>query len=213
MGKQAGSGELQVFVRFLEDPFADVRKYIPSQIEDLEVPYSRYSDTYMSGFDRYNPIRSNSKLQPILDSISISHPPPTSSQSSRWTIDSLFLLPYIRLRYYKKLYARLLRSTKEGKSDHRMLLVANDRLDKLIEQVESRLGVDVNAGEDDDDENEGTVGPPIPLSRPQPDIKEEVPILEDVKPPDPPPKFTSERESRTSSAFGSSVDTHNSNTM
>lgn len=61
----------------------------------------------------------------------------------QWTLDVLFLLPFTRLRYYRKLYARLLRSTKEGRSDHRLLVVANQRLEALVNQVESRLEMDV----------------------------------------------------------------------
>jgi hypothetical protein len=93
-----------------------------------------------------------------------------------------------------------------------MLLMANDSLDKLIQRATSRLEVDVNAAEEDD-ENEGTIGPPTAPAAPPPVVNEKLPIPADIKAPDVPPKLASERVSRTSSAFGSSVDTHNSNTM
>lgn len=95
----------------------------------------------MTGFDIYAPVTRNPLLPGILSEISLSTPP--SPPLEQWTLDALFLLPYSRLRYYRKLYARLLRSTKEGRSDHRLLLVANQRLEVLVNQVESRLEVDV----------------------------------------------------------------------
>lgn len=95
----------------------------------------------MTGFDSFQPVSQNDVLPPIL--ITISQQLAPSPPLNQWTLDALFLLPYTRLRYYKKLYARLLRSTKEGRSDHRLLLVANERLEKLIEGVEGRLEVDV----------------------------------------------------------------------
>ena len=80
-------------------------------------------------------------LPGILQDITISTPP--TPPLAHWSLDALFLLPYARLRYYRKLYARLLRSTKEGRSDHRLLVVANQRLEGLVTQTESRLEMDV----------------------------------------------------------------------
>jgi hypothetical protein len=133
----------------------------------------------MTGFDSFQPVSSNSILSPILDSISTQLPPP--APLNHWSLDSLFLLPYTRLRYYKKLYARLLRSTKEGRSDHRLLLVANERLERLVAGVERRLEVDVT------DEVEGRGEKALPLR---------------------PLELGEESASRTSSAMDSSTDSH-----
>jgi hypothetical protein len=55
-----------------------------------------------------------------------------------WTLDKLFALPLKRLQYYKKLYSRLLKTTSPGRSDHRLLVGANETLDKLIATCEER---------------------------------------------------------------------------
>lgn len=60
-----------------------------------------------------------------------------------WTLDSLFALPHLRLKYYKKLYSRLLKSTQPGRSDHRLLVRANEKLDQLVEKSKRRLAVSV----------------------------------------------------------------------
>jgi hypothetical protein len=124
------------------------------QIDDLEPAYSKYASSYMTGFDNFAQILTNSLLPGILSDISNSNPP--APPLEHWTLDALFLLPYSRLRYYRKLYARLLRSTKEGRSDHRLLLVANQRLEALALQVETRLEMDVA---DDDFEA------PVPIAK------------------------------------------------
>lgn len=111
------------------------------QIDDLEPSYSKYGSTYMSGFDSWPLVTQNTLLPNILAELSTSHPP-TPPQTS-WSLDAFFLLPYTRLRYYGKLYARLLRSTKEGRSDHKLLVTANQKLDGLVNQVERRLDCDV----------------------------------------------------------------------
>ena len=51
-------------------------------------------------------------------------------------MDALFLLPKLRLKYYKKLYSRLLKSTVPGRSDYNLLLGALDKLDRLLETLE-----------------------------------------------------------------------------
>jgi len=99
----------------------------------------------MTGFDSYPPVSRNPLLPNILVDISASSSP--TPPLAQWSLDALFILPYARLRYYRKLYARLLRSTKEGRSDYRLLVVANRRLETLVSEVETRLEVDV--GEDD----------------------------------------------------------------
>ncbi|KAL7424381.1 hypothetical protein Q5752_000063 [Cryptotrichosporon argae] len=119
-------------------------------IDDLEPAYHRYTVTYLSGFDSYAPVTSNPFLPPILSEITASTPPPPPLDA--WSLDALFLLPYSRLRYYRKLYARLLRSTKEGRSDHRLLLGANQKLEGLVDAVERRLEMDVA---EDDSESTG----------------------------------------------------------
>ena len=100
---------------------------------------------YLTGFDSYKPIVQNALLPGILDEVSKTSPPTPPLQ--RWTLDALFLLPYGRLRYYRKLYARLLKSTTEGRSDHRMLQTASQRLETLVADVEARLECDVSEEE------------------------------------------------------------------
>lgn len=53
--------------------------------------------------------------------------------SGIWTLDSLFLLPKTRLKYYLKLYNRLLKNT-----DNRLLVGAVDTLNNLMDTLESR---------------------------------------------------------------------------
>lgn len=82
---------------------------------------------------------------------SSSNPPPLPhsapmhpSEPPIWTLDELFILPKGRIKYYRKLYSRLLKSTSPGKSDHRMLMGALDKLDKLLVTLESRADVRVS---------------------------------------------------------------------
>lgn len=157
-------------------------------IDDLEPSYRRYSQTYLTGFDSYTPVTRNLLLPGILTEISTTSPP--SPPLTHWSLDALFLLPYTRLRYYRKLYARLLRSTKEGRSDHRLLLVANQRLETLVADVENRLEMDVL----DEDSPTGTSRPvPPPVSHADPRSRE-------------PSWQEKERASRASSGLGSSQD-------
>ncbi|KAF8642369.1 hypothetical protein AX16_009637 [Volvariella volvacea WC 439] len=114
-------------------------------IDDLEGPYSNYCNKYCSGFDTWEPVQSNPKLATVLASFSSTNPPP-SSESGLWTLDALFLLPKTRLKYYKKLYGRLLKSTSEGKSDHRLLVGAVDTLNRLLSTIESRSDIKAGAG-------------------------------------------------------------------
>lgn len=81
---------------------------------------------------------------------SATNPPPTwaissDAESPTWTLDGLFLLPKARLKYYRKLYSRLLKSTTPGRSDHRLLVGALDKLDKLLETLETREQIHVGA--------------------------------------------------------------------
>ncbi|KAG6877638.1 hypothetical protein C0993_005347 [Termitomyces sp. T159_Od127] len=113
-------------------------------IDDLKGPYLNYCSKYCCGFDSWEPIRSNAKLGNILIAFSASNPPPSSTSGSdvtsppTWTLDDLFLLPKARLKYYKKLYGRLLKSTAPGKSDYKLLVGALETLDLLLATLESR---------------------------------------------------------------------------
>ncbi|KAJ6610077.1 hypothetical protein B0H10DRAFT_2294124 [Mycena sp. CBHHK59/15] len=117
-------------------------------IDDLEGPYTTYCAKFCGGFDDWEPVQSNSRLPSVMASFSASNPPPTwaiASDSSEpiWTLDALFLLPKARLKYYRKLYSRLLRSTTPGRSDHRLLVGALDKLDKLLDTLETREQIKV----------------------------------------------------------------------
>lgn len=184
-------------------PLPVARTERPSaQIEDLEDPYSRYCAAYTTGFDVYPPVSANPHLPSILMNMSTACPPPEPLVS--WTADALFLLPYQRLKYYKRLYARLLRNTKEGRPDHRLLVVANDRLDRLLAIVDARLHLDVSQ-----EESAPPSAGPLAVGRVvSPTGPPEKPRIRDIIQPEPPPKPTKDRESTASSARGSSVDTH-----
>lgn len=126
------------------------------QIDDLESPYSTYSSKFLSGFNMWDPVQSNPKLTPILINFSSSNPPPLGPDT-QWTLDSLFLLPKGRLKYYKKLYSRLLKSTAPGRSDHKLLAGAVDKLDRLLDTLEERGNVRVGS------EDSSAQGPPHEL--------------------------------------------------
>ncbi|BEI91494.1 uncharacterized protein CcaverHIS019_0403140 [Cutaneotrichosporon cavernicola] len=111
-------------------------------IDDLEPSYSRYATIFLTGFDNYGPVSSNPLLPPILEEVSVTSPPTPPLQ--HWSLDALFLLPYNRLRYYRKLYSRLLQNTTEGRSDYRLLDACVNRLETLVDDVEARLEYDVS---------------------------------------------------------------------
>ena len=103
----------------------------------------------MTGFDDWEKIRSNPRLPIVLADLSTTNPATTQDGdplSQQWTLDALFLLPRARLKYYKKLYSRLLKSTKPGRSDHKLLLSATETLDTLYQLVESRIDIRVGSG-------------------------------------------------------------------
>ncbi|KAJ7786407.1 hypothetical protein B0H16DRAFT_1490345 [Mycena metata] len=121
-------------------------------IDDLEGPYTTYCSRFCGGFDDWEPIRNNSRLPSVMSSFSATNPPPAwaiaaDAESPTWTLDGLFLLPKARLKYYRKLYSRLLKSTTPGKSDHRLLIGALDKLDKLLDTVETREQIKVGASQ------------------------------------------------------------------
>lgn len=68
---------------------------------------------------------------------------PHPSQPPLWTLDDLFLLPRERLKYYRKLYSRLLKSTTPGRSDHRLLTGALEKLDQLLATLDQRAMLSV----------------------------------------------------------------------
>lgn len=116
------------------------------QVDDLEPPYTTYCNKYTTGFDTWEPVAGNPKLPATLTAFSASNPPPPPPTSQAnpsgpltWTLDGLFLLPYGRLKYYKKLYGRLLKSTAPGRSDHKLLLGAMEQLEGLLATVEGRF--------------------------------------------------------------------------
>ncbi|MCO5607462.1 hypothetical protein L7F22_061658 [Adiantum nelumboides] len=119
-------------------------------IDDLETPYTRYCENYFTDFDTWATVQSNAKLPPLLQQISESEDglPIVYSDKKRqagsvWTLDQLFALPQTRLKYYKKLYARLLKSTQPGRSDHRLLVAANEKLDELLELSKRRIATSI----------------------------------------------------------------------
>ncbi|KAJ6575203.1 hypothetical protein B0H19DRAFT_934307 [Mycena capillaripes] len=117
-------------------------------IDDLEAPYTTYCSRFCAGFDEWEPVQSNSRLPSVMSSFSATNPPPTwaiasDAESPTWTLDGLFLLPKARLKYYRKLYSRLLKSTTPGRSDHRLLVGALDKLDKLLDTLEIREQIKV----------------------------------------------------------------------
>ncbi|KAJ7254028.1 hypothetical protein B0H12DRAFT_1017352 [Mycena haematopus] len=117
-------------------------------IDDLEAPYTNYCSKFCGGFDEWEPVKSNARLPAVMSGFSATSPPPTwamafDSETPTWTLDGLFLLPKARLKYYRKLYSRLLKSTTPGRSDHRLLVGALDRLDKLLDTLETREQIKV----------------------------------------------------------------------
>lgn len=83
----------------------------------------------------------------MLEQFSATNPPP--SDSGLWTLDGLFFLPRMRLKYYQKLYNRLLKNT-----DNRLLIDAVDTLNMLIATLDSRQTIQVG------DQDLATLGPP-----------------------------------------------------
>ncbi|CAE6421742.1 hypothetical protein ACGC1H_001836 [Rhizoctonia solani] len=104
-------------------------------IDDLEAPYTRFINAYAVGFDTWRPVQQNPNLARILGDLTNAL---TSGNPQEWTLDKLFALPPQRLKYYKKLYSRLLKTTSPGRSDHRLLVSANETLDRLMATCEER---------------------------------------------------------------------------
>ncbi|TDL28493.1 hypothetical protein BD410DRAFT_781007 [Rickenella mellea] len=116
-------------------------------INDLETPYSSYFSKFLTGFDSWEPVSSNPRLLTVLATFSASNPPPISPNSSPhpsdpplWTLDALFLLPRARVKYYQKLYGRLLKNNNQRGGD-KMLVEAVDKLSRLMATQEERLSI------------------------------------------------------------------------
>ncbi|PCH33767.1 hypothetical protein WOLCODRAFT_86998 [Wolfiporia cocos MD-104 SS10] len=131
-------------------------------INDLEEPYAAYCANFLVGFDTWTPVEANDGVRTKLAIFSASNPPPLPPSSPAhpsepllWTLDSLFLLPKDRLKYYRKLYTRLLKSSVPGRSDHKLLSGALEKLETLITTLERRM-----------DERVGANDPPPPSPSP-----------------------------------------------
>lgn len=116
-------------------------------VDDVEPAYTRYAQTYAVDYDAFEPVQSNPNLAPILASLEWPPSLPALARSASAsgardvTLDRLFELPLYRVQYYQRLYAKLLRSTQEGKSDHALLVSANEKLaglEALCEQGKQR---------------------------------------------------------------------------
>ena len=89
-------------------------------------------------------MRNNTRLPDVLAAFSANLQPPSASadpNSQIWTLDELFLLPMRRLKYFKKLYGRLLKGTQPGRSDHKLLADGAETLDKLLATVDARATI------------------------------------------------------------------------
>lgn len=90
-------------------------------------------------------MRNNTRLPDVLATFSANLPPPTASPDDPnpriWTLDELFLLPMRRLKYFKKLYGRLLKGTQPGRSNHKLLADAAEKLDKLLTTLDARATI------------------------------------------------------------------------
>ncbi|KAG8983207.1 hypothetical protein FRB90_006222, partial [Tulasnella sp. 427] len=194
--------ELDAMFRAVEAVYRANRGFL--QIEDLDTPYSRFCNTYSVGFDTWQPVASNTALPPLLANLSETHPPTSAtsipvdgSLPTSWTLDGLFALPRIRLKYYKKLYSRLLKSTQPGRSDHKLLVGANDRLDGLLGIATSRINVVVGEPEQEgstetyrelpNSEPQPAPSPPAKLEHEGEPIRPLPPVPQPQLPPDQPP--------------------------
>jgi len=137
-----------VDIRYCPGPLTD-----PTfQVDDLEPSYTAYCYNYAAGFDAWAPVSSNLKLPTTLALFSALNPPPLSPSSQAspsappvWTLDGLFLLPHGRLKYYKGLYERLLKSTAPAHTDYKMLVGSIERLERLLAVVERRFNVSLQS--------------------------------------------------------------------
>jgi hypothetical protein len=81
----------------------------------------------------------------VLAAFSATLPPPNASsanpESQIWTLDELFLLPMGRLKYFKKLYGRLLKATQPVRNDYKFLVGAGEKLDRLLATLDARANI------------------------------------------------------------------------
>ncbi|GAA6055328.1 hypothetical protein JCM3770_005287 [Rhodotorula araucariae] len=108
-------------------------------IDDIEPSYTRYATTLQCGFDTHPPVQANERLAPILASLAWPSTLPQEEERPV-SLDALFALPAVRIAYYQRLYAKLLRSTQEGRSDHALLVTANDKLRRLAAVCDDARG-------------------------------------------------------------------------
>ena len=109
-------------------------------VDNLQAPYANYLAVYMPLLDTSPSILSNKDLHHVLAQVS-RELPRSAGPDSAWTLDAFFALPIERLRFYKKLYGRLLRNTQPGRSDHTMLQSANQTLNELIDTAVRRQSI------------------------------------------------------------------------
>ncbi|GAA5983766.1 hypothetical protein JCM10908_005916 [Rhodotorula pacifica] len=111
-------------------------------VDDVEPAYTRYATTYALDYDSFDPVQSNGNLAPILAELEWPASLPSQRERERAgvTLDRLFELPMYRVQYYQRLYAKLLRSTQEGRSDHALLVSANEKLAQLEALCEEGKG-------------------------------------------------------------------------
>ncbi|KAF8527975.1 hypothetical protein BU17DRAFT_38575 [Hysterangium stoloniferum] len=137
-------------------------------VDDLDKPYNKFCNNFATGFDTWEPVASNTLLPPILSTISSEHPIPQRSldtDTTFWTLDALFALPRARLKYYKKLYTRLLKSTEAGRSDHKLLTSAVEKLEILMATLSQKETVQV--GQSEHIQLSTTSDAPIPIVDPK----------------------------------------------
>lgn len=76
----------------------------------------------------------------MLQAFSSTNPPPTTGPPV-WTLDALFALPRSRIKYYQKLYGRLLKNSAPGRNTERPLVDAVGKLEKFMALLDERSTV------------------------------------------------------------------------
>ncbi|WFD07199.1 hypothetical protein MVES1_002558 [Malassezia vespertilionis] len=104
-------------------------------VDKLQTPYTRFCSVRVHGLDALPNIQQNKELFRILSQVTAEIPP---TNGGVWTLDALFDLPIARIGFYKKFYARLLRNTEHGRSDHALLQSANEKLDNIFLLAQQR---------------------------------------------------------------------------
>lgn len=130
--------EMGSFLLIVPVPISAQRLH--NQVDQLVAPYGSYCTSYLTGFDTWEPIKSNQRLPGVLSTFSSSNPPPSSGPEV-WTLDTLLSLPRSRIRYYQKLYGRLLKNSAPGRSTDKKLVEANEKLERLLTTAEERSSI------------------------------------------------------------------------